>query len=245
MASAPPGASGPQGPQGPSGPRDPRHPAMGSAEMARFIVANTTVAAPPLTPQLRVYQATQITPLWQATEQMLEETGLPPPFWAFPWAGGQAVARLALDDPGLVRGRAVLDFGAGNGLIAIAAERMGARRVVAADVDPFAEIAQHLNARLNRVAIETTRHDLTGNPLREIDVVLAGDVLYERPTARRIVPWLRGLVAAGKTVLFGDPGRAYLPQDGLEPVAAFSIPTPIELEDREIRETTVWRLLPG
>lgn len=211
--------------------------------MAQFIMANTTVAPPPLTPELRLYQATQITPLWQATEQVLEETGLAPPFWAFPWAGGQALARLVLDDPAQVRGRRMLDFGAGGGLVAIAAARVGARRVIANDLDAFAEVAQHLNARLNRVAIETSHHDLIGHPLREIDVVLAGDVLYEGPAARRIVPWLRGLVRAGKTVLCGDPGRAYLPKDGLEPIATYTIPTPVELEDREARETTVWRLL--
>ncbi len=218
---------------------------MTPQESATFIRTHTALAAPPLTPEIRLHLATAITPLWQATEETLERSNLPPPFWAFAWAGGQAIARYLIDAPALVAGRRVLDFAAGGGLVAIAAARSGARRVIANDIDPLAQVAQILNARANRVAVETLCRDIIGRPLPDTDIVMAGDVFYERAVAQRIESWLRGLAAAGKLVLVGDPGRTYLPKHGLEPVACYPVPTPLELEDLEIRETTVWRVLPG
>ncbi len=222
----------------------PSTPSATPAAIAAFIRANTALAPVPLTPELRVFQATEVTPLWYATEETLAQTNLPPPFWAFPWAGGQAMARYLLDVPEVVAGRTVLDFAAGGGLAAIAAAKAGARRVTTNDLDPIAEIAQHLNAQANGVRIRSIRHDIVGRPLRKIAVVLAGDVFYERVAARRFEAWFRALAAAGKRVLVGDPGRHYLPRHGLEPVACYSVATPRELEDLEIRETTVWRVLP-
>ncbi|HSK41621.1 MAG TPA: 50S ribosomal protein L11 methyltransferase, partial [Arenibaculum sp.] len=188
--------------------------------------------------------ASEVTPLWAATEASLEREGLPPPYWAFAWPGGQAVARLLLDRPELVAGRHVLDFAAGSGIVAIAAARAGAARVLANEIDPFAMAAIGLNAALNGVDVEIAAGDIMGRPQPGIDLVLAGDVCYERPMAERATRWLRSLAAAGATVLLGDPGRSYLPQTGLEAVGRHAVPTSMELEDREVRETTVWRLLP-
>jgi predicted nicotinamide N-methyase len=210
-----------------------------------FIRANTTIAAPPLTPELRLHLATEITPLWQATEDTLAAVNLPPPFWAFAWPGGQALARHVLDHPGLVRGRQVLDFAAGAGLAAIATARAGAARAVANDIDSFAVTAQRLNAALNGVTIEPLCADIVGTVPPDIDIVLAGDICYEQPMADRVAAWLRAMAAAGRTVLMGDPGRTYMPRTGLAAVAHYTVATSLELEDRESRETTVWRVLPA
>lgn len=211
---------------------------------AAFVRANAVLAAPPLVPEIRLHIATEVTPLWQATEATLARANLPPPYWAFAWPGGQAVARHVLDNPGLVAGRAVLDFAAGSGLVAIAAAKAGASRAVACDIDDFAGAAMALNARENGVAIEIRLDDLVGDPLAGIDVVLAGDVCYERPMADRVLPWLRRL-ARDRTVIIGDPGRAYVPKSGIERLAEYDVPTPLDLEDREVRHTVVWRVLPG
>ncbi|HET8728820.1 MAG TPA: 50S ribosomal protein L11 methyltransferase [Alphaproteobacteria bacterium] len=209
---------------------------------AAFVRANTALAAPPLAPELRVHLATEVTPLWQATEATLARANLPPPYWAFAWPGGQAVARHVLDRPELVIGRTVLDFAAGSGLVAIAAARAGAARSVAAEIDGFAGAAIALNAAANAVSVEIRLSDLVGDPLPGVDIVLAGDICYERPMADLVVPWLRRL-AATRTVIIGDPGRAYIPKDGLEILAEYDVPTPLDLEDREMRRTTVYRVL--
>ncbi len=208
-----------------------------------FIRTHTAVARPPLVPEIALHLATEITPIWQATEAWLAKANIEPPFWAFAWPGGQALARLLLDEPARVAGRRVLDFAAGCGIGAIAAARSGAVRVEAADIDPLAAAAVRLNAALNGVSVAALAEDLVGVPCRW-DTVLAGDVCYEAPMARRILPWLRGLAAAGAEVLLADPGRAYLPREGLEPVRSFRVPTTRELEDREEREVTIHRLLP-
>jgi predicted nicotinamide N-methyase len=212
-------------------------------DAADFIRAHTAVAHSPLVPEIALYLATEITPIWQASEAWLARRNIAPPFWAFAWPGGQALARLLLDEPGRVAGRRVLDFAAGCGIGAIAAARAGAARVEAAEIDPLAVAAARLNAGLNRVAVETLAADLVGAPCRW-DTVLAGDVCYEAPMTRRILPWLRGLAAAGAEVLLADPGRAYLPDEGLAPVARYAVPTTRELEDREERAVTIHRLLP-
>ena len=211
------------------------------ADPAEFVRANTIVAAPPLVPEIRLHLASEITPLWHATEASLAKAQLPPPYWAFAWAGGQALARHILDHPELVRRRAVLDFGAGSGLVAIAAAKSGAR-VTAAEIDAFAAAAIALNAALNEVEIAIERADVIGREPAPWDVVLAGDMCYERPLAERLSHWLRALAARGVTVLLGDPGRAYLPSGGLEAIGRYDVPTTLELEDRTSRVGIVWRL---
>ena len=208
-----------------------------------FIISQTTIATPPLTPEIRLHLATEITPIWQATEATLEANNLPPPYWAFAWPGGQALTRFLLDQRAWVRAKRVLDFAAGSGLSAIGAAMAGAERVSANEIDDFAVEAMLLNAEINRVSIEVVRHDLIGRN-EGWDLVLAGDVCYERPMAERVIPWLRALAGAGVTVLLGDPGRAYLPDQGLVEVARYAVPTSKELEDRELRETRVLRLMP-
>jgi predicted nicotinamide N-methyase len=212
-----------------------------SPDRTAFVRANTVLAAPPLVPEIRLHLATEITPLWQATEAVLETEGLPPPYWAFAWAGGQALARYVLDHPELVRGRTVIDIGAGSGLLAIAAALAGARSVVAADIDPFAAAAIALNAAANGVAATIETADVIGGA--GADVLLVGDMCYERPLAERLTAWLRRCVARGALVLLGDPGRAYLPNSGLKELARYIVATPLDLEDREQRDTVVWQLV--
>ena len=210
-----------------------------------FVRRNTTITASPLVPEIRLHLATEITPIWQATEEVLARSALPPPFWAFAWAGGQALARYLLDHPEVVAGRSVLDFGAGSGLVAIAAARAGAACVLAAEIDHFAAAAIAANAALNGVTIAVT----TANGLDTADpgceVVTAGDVCYERPMAERVTAWLRDLARRGGLVLLCDPGRAYLPSHGLHERARYLVPTSRELEDRESRDGVVWEVLPG
>ncbi len=204
-----------------------------------FVRAETIVASPPLVPEIRLHLASEVVPLWQATEVNLTERGLPPPYWAFAWPGGQALARHLLDHPDLVRGKRVLDFAAGSGLAAIAAAKAGAQSVAAAEIDRFAIAAIGLNAQLNAVNLELIEADILGEASRW-DVVLAGDVCYERPMAERVGQWLKGLAAAGTLVLMGDPGRNYLPATGLSEIARYQVPTSLDLEDRVLRETIVW-----
>ena len=212
---------------------------------AHFTRDNTAIAAPPLVPEIRLHLAAEITPIWQATEATLARVGLPPPFWAFAWAGGQALARFLLDHRELVAGKALLDFGAGSGLVAIAARMAGADPVLAAEVDPFAATAIALNAAVNRVEIATTTQDLVGTEQPDWQVVTAGDVCYERAMADRVIRWLRRLAGQGALVLIGDPGRAYLPAEGLVERARYLVPTSRELEDRDSRDGVIWEVLPG
>jgi predicted nicotinamide N-methyase len=200
---------------------------------------------PPLVPEIRLYLATEVTPIWLATEETLARSGLPPPFWAFAWAGGQALARYLLDHPAVVTGRSMLDFGAGSGLVAIAAAKAGAVSVVAAEIDNFAAAAIAANAALNDVEIAVQTADLLDTVNSGWDIVTAGDVCYERPMAERAMAWLRMLTARGTFVLLGDPGRAYLFAEGLIERARYLVPTSRELEDRETRETVVWEVLPA
>ncbi|MFD2236480.1 class I SAM-dependent methyltransferase [Aureimonas populi] len=208
-----------------------------------FILANTAVQRPPHVPQIALHLADEAHDLWLKTEEELAEAGVPPPFWAFAWAGGQGLARFVLDNPETVRGRTVLDFASGSGLLAIAAALSGAARVRAVDVDPFALAAVPLNAELNRVAVEAALADLIGEPVPE-EVILAGDVFYDRPFADRLIPWFDALARGGKTVLVGDPGRAYLPKARLEERGVYTVPVSRALEDGEVKRTTVWRWRP-
>ncbi len=181
---------------------------------ALFVRRNTAIAAPPLVPEIRLHLATEVTPIWQASEESLARGGVPPPFWAFAWAGGQPLARYLLDHPDTVAGRVVLDFGSGSGLVAIAAAKAGARSVLAAEIDHFAAAAIAANAVLNDVAVAVTTADVIDTVDRRWQVVTAGDVCYEREMTDRTIPWLRRLAGGGRLVLLGDPGRAYLPNGG-------------------------------
>lgn len=214
-----------------------------AADPTAFILAQTAIAAPPLVPEIKLHLATEITPIWEATETTLAAMNLPPPYWAFAWAGGQALTRFLIDHPDWVRGKRVLDFAAGSGLSAIGAAKAGAAQTQAAEIDDFAIAAIALNARANNVAIDLVREDLIGVAPRW-DVVLAGDVCYERPMAEKVIAWFRTLASRGVAILMGDPGRAYLPQSGLVELARYQVPTSLELEDRTQRETIVWRLMP-
>jgi predicted nicotinamide N-methyase len=214
-----------------------------AADPTAFILAQTALAAPPLVPEIKLHLATEITPIWEATEATLTQMNLPPPYWAFAWAGGQALTRFLIDHPDWVKGKRVLDFAAGSGLSAIGAAKAGAALTQAAEIDDFAIAAIALNARINDVAIDLVRDDLIGVEPRW-DVVLAGDVCYERPMAERVITWFRALAGRGVAILMGDPGRAYLPQSGLLELARYQVPTSLELEDRTQRETIVWRLMP-
>ena len=213
-------------------------------DSAAFVRRKTAVAAPPLVPEIRLHLATEVTPIWQATEETLAHSALPPPYWAFAWAGGQALARYLLDHPAEVAGRSVLDFGAGSGLVAIAAAKAGAACVLAAEIDHFAAAAIAANAALNDVAIAVRTADVLDSDDPRWEVVAAGDVCYERPMADRVTGWLRGLAARGPLVLLGDPGRAYLPSEGLVERARYLVPVSRELEDRDTRDTIVWEVLP-
>ncbi len=208
-----------------------------------FIRANTQLLAPPHTPEIRLHLATELVPIWQKTEEELAAIGVPPPFWAFAWAGGQALARHVLDHGDSVRGRRVLDFASGSGLSAIAAAKAGATHVLATEIDHFAIAAIGLNAAVNGVSVEATLEDMIGRD-EGWDTVLAGDVCYEREMAARVFAWLRALAGRGALVLMGDPGRNYLPSSNLVEIAVYDVQTTRELEDREVRRTKVWQILP-
>jgi predicted nicotinamide N-methyase len=212
------------------------------ADPRGFILANTRLQATPHAPEIRLHVADEITPIWRMTEEALAEIGLPPPFWAFAWAGGQALARYLLDTPDLVRGRTVVDFAAGSGIVGIAAMQAGAASVLCADIDEFCAAAVALNAEANAVVVSFTSVDLLDAPPPAVDVILAGDICYEKPLAERVMAWLRAARAAGSMVLIGDPGRSYFSTEGLVKLAQYEVPTTRELEDFAIKRTGVWRL---
>ncbi len=214
------------------------------ADHAAFVRANTRLRPVPLVPAISLYVADEAVPLWQKTEDELGALGLEAPFWAFAWAGGQALARYVLDNPTLVAGKRVLDFASGSGLVAIAAAKVGARAVEACEIDDFAVAAIALNAQANGADVHAIRADLVGRD-EGWDVVLAADVCYEREMAARALDWLASLAARGAEVRIGDPGRTYLPRARLERIAEYNVPVTRELEDAEIKNTGVWRLLPA
>lgn len=206
-----------------------------------FILAHTRLLPVPHASEISLNVAEEATELWQKTEDELAVIGLPPPFWAFAWAGGQALARHLLDHPGIVRGKRVLDFASGSGLVAIAAAKAGAAHVQACDIDAFAAEAIVLNAEANGVSVTATLQDLIGRD-DGWELICAGDVCYERAMAESVVGWLSGLVARGAEVLIGDPGRSYLPRERLQELATYEVPVTRSLEDAEIKKSTVWRL---
>ncbi|MGE0232912.1 MAG: methyltransferase [Flavobacteriaceae bacterium] len=211
-------------------------------DRSAFIRANTRLMEVPHAPEIRLHLADEAFALWHRTEDELEALGLPAPFWAFAWAGGQALARYVLDNKTLAAGRRVIDIGAGSGLVGIAAALAGASHVLAADPDPFTPAAIALNAKANDVRIETTTNDLLDAPPPPCDLLLIGDMFFDREIAPRMERFARAAVAAGADVLIGDPGRAYLPKDKLEQLAVYEVPVSRALEDSEVKRTRVWRL---
>ncbi|MDZ4739052.1 MAG: methyltransferase [Alphaproteobacteria bacterium] len=209
---------------------------------SEFIIANTELVRPPLTPEIVLHLASEIVPIWRKTEEELSAEGVPPPFWAFAWAGGQALARYVLDHPETVAGKSVLDFASGSGLSAIAAMKSGADSVLASEIDAFAIAAITLNARVNDVCVTSSNSDFVGRD-DGWQVVIAGDVCYEREMSGRVFDWLKSLAARGALVLMGDPGRNYLPGSHLRELADYDVQTTRELEDHDVRRTTVWQVV--
>jgi predicted nicotinamide N-methyase len=215
---------------------------MTPQQRAAFIRANTTVLPVPLVPEISLHLAHEAVPLWQKTEEELGEMGLPPPFWAFAWAGGQALARYVLDHPDIVRAKTVVDLASGSGLVAIAAIKAGAKHVLAADIDAFSVAAISINAELNETIVEATVDDLLDAAPPCVDVILIGDLFYEKHLAARVFDWLTEARRAGAAVFIGDPGRSYLPKDKLVKLSEYNVPVTRDLEDAEIKRTAVWTL---
>ena len=216
------------------------------ADPEGFIRTNTALEVPAMVPEFRLWLATEYVPIWQATETWLDEHNIDPPYWAFCWPGGQAVARYLLDNPETVRGKHVIDFAAGSGVSAMAAARAGAASVLANDIDAMSLVAARLNAGANGLTVDVSAEDwlagVDGHPTA--DVVIAGDVCYEQDMSVRALAWLRSHARQGRLVLLGDPGRNYFSAQGLEECARYEIPTSLQLENRGMRETVVWRVLP-
>jgi predicted nicotinamide N-methyase len=216
------------------------------ADPEAFIRANTALETPAMVPEFKLWLASEYVPIWQATEAWLEQQNIDPPYWAFCWPGGQAIARYLLDHPEEVRGKRVIDFAAGSGVSSMAAARAGAVSVLANDIDRLSLVAARLNAAANGLAFDVSHEDWLAGPEAspETDVVIAGDVCYEREMSARALAWLRSHALAGRLVLLGDPGRNYFSAQALEERARYEIPTSLQLENRGMRETVVWRVLP-
>ena len=191
---------------------------------------------------IRIYTADELTPIWEATEKDLAEANVAPPFWAFPWAGGQALSRYVLDNPDLVRGKLVLDLASGSGLVAVAAALAGAAQVVANDIDPMCEAAVALNAELNGVSIDYLGGNLLDGDPPDYDVILAADVFYEQTPARLFRAMLERCHANGSLILAGDPGRTYFPRDAFRQVAEYDVTTTTEIENNPVKSARVWTL---
>lgn len=221
---------------------------MAPAETSRsaaFIRENTVPLSPPLVPEIRLHLAEESLPIWQKTEEELQQQNIDPPYWAFAWAGGQALARYVLDNPALVCGKRVLDLGSGSGLVAIAACRAGAASALAADIDPIALVAAEVNAALNAVTLTTTASDMLITGPGAFNVVLVGDLFYEAALAKKVLAFIEANVSAGVAVLVGDPRRSYFPLDRFEKLAEYTVPVTRQLEDAEIKRTAIWRCKSG
>ncbi|QYC09251.1 class I SAM-dependent methyltransferase [Brevundimonas nasdae] len=212
------------------------------ADPAAFIRENTRLQPVPHAPEISLWLADEITPIWRLTEEELGEMGVPPPFWAFAWAGGQALSRYVLDHPHEVAGKRVLDFAAGSGLVGVAAMKAGAASVLCADIDPFCQAAVAANAAANAVTLAFTGQNLLDAPPPDVDVICAGDICYEKPMTQAVLAWLAQARAQGVRVLIGDPGRTYFPRTGLDFLAEYRVPTTRELEDQEIKRASVWSM---
>ncbi|WP_438851374.1 class I SAM-dependent methyltransferase [Brevundimonas nasdae] len=212
------------------------------ADPAAFIRENTRLQPVPHAPEISLWLADEITPIWRLTEEELGEMGVPPPFWAIAWAGGQALSRYVLDHPHEVAGKRVLDFAAGSGLVGVAAMKAGAASVLCADIDPFCQAAVAANAAANAVTLAFTDQNLLDAPPPDVDVICAGDICYEKPMTQAVLAWLAQARAQGVRVLIGDPGRTYFPRTGLDFLAEYRVPTTRELEDQEIKRASVWSM---
>ncbi len=215
------------------------------ADPAAFIRTNTKLLTPPLVPEIKLHLAEESLPIWLKTEEELGEINVPPPFWAFAWAGGQALARYLLDNPTLVAGKTVVDLGCGSGLTAIAPMLAGAHSALAADIDLLALAAVTLNAEANGVAVDTTSANLLAHAPKPFDVTLVGDLFYERPLAEAVLGYIEAAARTGSIVLIGDPQRSYFPRGRFTKVAEYNVPVTRELEDNESKRTAVWRLDAG
>lgn len=209
---------------------------------AVFIREQTEIASPSAVPELKLHLAGEVTPLWKMTEERLRQADLPPPFWAFAWPGGQGVARYILENPEVVKGKRVLDFAAGSGVAAIAAMKAGAKSALAVDIDELALHAIEMNAAENGVEVQTSDGVDMTKPFSKVDVILAGDVCYQQAMSAKLMRWLRLCVDKGILAIMADPGRAYVPHDGMITLASYDVPTSRDLEDCDMRTVTVWRL---
>ena len=215
---------------------------MPITDAAAFIRENTRIQTVPHAHEVSLWLADEVTPIWRLTEEELGDMGLPPPFWAFAWAGGQGLARWLLDHPHEAAGKRVLDFAAGSGLVGVAAMKAGAASALCADIDPFCGAAVAMNAELNGVALGFTDADLLEAPAPDVDLICAGDVFYEGPMAERVLAWLIEAHGRGVRVLVGDPIRTYFPKSGFDLLAEYEVPTTRELEDAAVKRTRVWTL---
>lgn len=206
------------------------------------VLSRTRLQRPPVVPELELHLADDMDQAWAWLQRELDDGELPPPFWAFAWLGGQAVARHVLDHPELVAGRSVLDLATGSGLCALAAAHAGAASVLAVDVDPYAVQAARLNAAHNGLQVQLRCADLLDEPPPPVDVVLAGDVFYDAKMSAQVQPWLLAARAAGSTVVVGDPGRHYLPRLLLQELRAYDVPTTRDLEGVEVKRVVVYEL---
>lgn len=205
-----------------------------------LVVARTRRARPPAVPEVELHLAEDMEEAWAAVQAELDDDRLPPPFWAFAWLGGQALARYVLDHPAQVAGCRVLDLATGSGLCALAARLAGAAAVTAVDVDPVAAAAARLNAEVNGLQVQVLHADVLDRPPPAVDVVLAGDVFYDVDMAARVQPWLLAAHRQGTRVLVGDPGRHYLPRAVLTELAAYELPTTRDLEGVDVKTVRVY-----
>lgn len=213
------------------------------SEPAAFIRAHTTPMPVPSLPDLSLYQAAEVTSLWEMTEAQLVQNGLPPPFWAFPWAGGQALGLWLRQNPHVVEGKRVLDLACGSGLVGIVAAKLGAAQVIANDIDPFAGAAVELNSALNGVDLIYDGTDRLAEGPPAVDVILAGDICYEKSMTAAMLTFLRKGRAQSIAVYVGDPHRSYFPGDGLARLSTFDIHTDTQIEDRAVKPASVWSLI--
>jgi len=214
---------------------------VASISFGAFVQAHTRVSAPVLCPEILLHLGDDLDVIWESQELWLGRCGLPPPFWAVAWVGGQALARYTLDNPSLFRGLSILDVGSGSGLCAIAAAKAGAEAVEAYDIDPFSRDVVDINARLNEVWVESLLEDVVGMPSRW-DVVLAGDLWYEQFLSERLTAWLRRIACSGTLVFIGDCGRAHFPRFGVTELQQYEVPSPPSLERNAVTPTGVWRI---
>jgi predicted nicotinamide N-methyase len=207
-----------------------------------FVRANTRVARPAIVPELALQLADPTTPIWALSEAELKALGLPPPYWCYAWAGGQALARYLLEHPAEVAGRRVIDFATGSGVVALAAVKAGAGQVFAADIDPFCEAAVGLNAERNGLSLGFTSDNLLAGPPPAVDLILAGEVWHQGPLADEVITWLKAARGVGTRVLLGDPGRIHFPKEGVVRLADHVVPTIGALEGADVMRAVVWEL---